>query len=72
MRMKLIKPVDPTRHVVDTQTMQALPPEGIVTEMSLYWKRRENDGDVTIVDYAAPVQKPAEVKVVKPKTGIDQ
>jgi len=42
-----IKPKDGKR-VLNPLTMQALPQEGVKLDFSPHWRRRENDGDVTI------------------------
>lgn len=42
-----IKPKDGKR-VLDPLTMKPLPKEGLKLDFSPHWKRRENDGDVTI------------------------
>lgn len=42
---------------------QLLPAEGALVELNAYWKRRQNDGDVTLTAAPAAVAEPA----AKPK-----
>lgn len=36
--------------IFDPETMTPLPPEGKVVSNSVYWRRREGDGDITVVE----------------------
>lgn len=56
-----LKPA-PGLAVINPQTDKPLPPEGAAVELTTYWRRRLNDGDV--VRSAAPV-KPKKPKAEK-------
>lgn len=57
--MKLVKPIDPTKRVMNPSTNKPLPEDGTVVEMTAYWRRREEDGDVTIEEFVKPAQPQA-------------
>ncbi|MFM0306274.1 DUF2635 domain-containing protein [Paraburkholderia sp. RL17-383-BIF-A] len=52
----IVKPA-PGLKVRDPVTKQLLPPEGIeVSDTDIFWTRAMNDGDVVVVNSAAPAR----------------
>ncbi len=54
------------KKVRDIDRGDHLPPEGREVDMQTYWRRRINDGDVTIGKKPAPARKPKSDPADKP------
>jgi len=52
-----LKPTDPGLIVRDPDNRRALPVDGCDVPDTPYWRRRINDGDVSIAKRPAPIKK---------------
>lgn len=70
METKVLKPAKGIK-IRDPRTKDHLPEEGRLTEMSVYWRRRIQDGTVTVIESVEEKQTAIPQEEKKSKKGIE-